>query len=265
MLLSRFKYYLTSLPTILKGIRNWPLMLALLVGLPPQGDKVIMLRGSGLRYRVRTAMDVWVIKEICLDHDYERACVPLKDGWTIIDIGAGLGDFAIEAAARLPNCRIYAFEPFSESFGLLTDNLRMNAITNVRAFQVAVSDEPGAATLRGHRFQPVLSATIPSPHPANLEPIQVPSMTLDQVLREHQLDVCDFLKIDCEGCEGAILHGSSDESLARIRNICLEYHDYLSPMPHAELADFLRRRDFQVTIHPNKVHRGLGLLSATRS
>ena len=62
---------------------------------------IIRLRGSGLQFRVRTAMDVWVIKETCLDRDYEYGMV-LQDNWTIIDIGAGLGDFYDVCGAAQP-------------------------------------------------------------------------------------------------------------------------------------------------------------------
>ena len=50
----------------------------------------------------------------------------LQDGWTIIDIGAGLGDFTAYAAQRSPRGRVLAYEPFPESFALLQQNLKLN-------------------------------------------------------------------------------------------------------------------------------------------
>ncbi len=64
--------------TLVKGIRNWPMILVL-----PFRDKgsysVICLR-NGTRYAVRSLMDVWIIKETNLDRDYERYGVPIQDG-----------------------------------------------------------------------------------------------------------------------------------------------------------------------------------------
>jgi hypothetical protein len=111
-------YYLVSMLTLLRGLKNWPLAGALLARWPVR-QPVVELRPSGLRFRVRTFMDVWIIKETCLDRDYERVGTDLQDGWNVVDIGAGLGDFTVYAARRCPHGTVYAYEPFPESFALL--------------------------------------------------------------------------------------------------------------------------------------------------
>src|SRR5574337_475143 len=142
MLISRLLYYVSSIPTLLIGVRNWPVMLAAFLRLPLRKPFTVDLR-DGLRFRARTVMDVWIIKETCLDRDYETASVPLQDGWTILDIGAGLGDFAIHAARQSPHGVVYAFEPFPESFALLRENARLNGLEYVRMFPYAVGAARG--------------------------------------------------------------------------------------------------------------------------
>src|SRR3712207_2539926 len=100
MLLSRAAYYAASIPTLLLGVRNPARVLATMLGFPVRRPFVLALRGSGLRLWVRGRMDVWIVKETCLDRDYERGGIALRDGWVVVDIGAGLGDFSVQAARR---------------------------------------------------------------------------------------------------------------------------------------------------------------------
>src|SRR5450432_2132518 len=146
LFLSRWRYYLKSIPTLLFRIRNWITVLRVFLGLPIRRPFTIELRDGG-RYRARSRMDVWVIKETCIDRDYERGATAVRDGWTVVDIGAGAGDFAISVGRRAPRSRVYAFEPFAESFDLMRENIALNGVTNVMPFPEAVAGRTGSLFL----------------------------------------------------------------------------------------------------------------------
>src|SRR5712692_6064311 len=120
MRLSALGYYLASIPALLHGVKNWSAFPALAARRPT----VVELRHPALRFHVRGLMDLWIIKETCLDRDYETIGEELQDGWIVLDIGAGLGDFAVYAAKSRPHSRIFAYEPFPESYELLQQNLK---------------------------------------------------------------------------------------------------------------------------------------------
>jgi FkbM family methyltransferase len=206
-------------------------------------------------------MDVWIIKETCLDRVYELNATPIQDDWTIIDVGAGLGDFAISVAYEHPGCQVYAYEPFPESFRLLEENIRLNSTSNVIAFPVAVGAQSGAMTLftTGAAVQ---HTTINASRQADA--ISVQGLCLDDVLEVNAIKVCDFLKIDCEGGEFDILLNASEATLQKVKNICLEYHDGVTRFSHTDLVDYLQKRGFQVRTAPNPVHGHLGFLYAFR-
>src|SRR5512135_481437 len=105
MLFSRWLYYLSSIPTLFTGIKNWPVMLKVFLGLSVPKPILIELK-NGLRFHVRTPMDIWVLKEACIDHQYEDASVIIQDNWNILDVGAGLGDFAVAVAKEHPHSTI---------------------------------------------------------------------------------------------------------------------------------------------------------------
>jgi FkbM family methyltransferase len=259
ILARRLGYYLRSIPRLLTGIRNWPLVVAAFLGLPMSKPFTIQLRQSGLQFRVRNAMDVWIVKEICLDREYERIGTPLQPDWKILDIGAGLGDFSLDVARNCPACVVHAYEPSPESFELLQQNLRLNAITNVTAIPEALNSTGEAVALDVSRAAAVQHSIVGvNKNGAML----VPATTLDTVL-DRLGEPCDLLKMDCEGAEYEILLTASDNVIGRIRRIVMEYHDNCTDHAHHELVDHLQAKGFRVACYPSPVQHDLGLLYAT--
>ncbi len=265
MRLSAAAYYARSVPNLLWNVLPQAKVVALFAGRKLSEPLIIRLRRSGLQFRVRTAMDVWVIKETCLDRDYENSRTPipmtLRDNWTIIDIGAGLGDFTAYAAQGSPGGRVLAYEPFPESFALLQQNVALNKLSNVVASPSAIADKPGSLALNIGLGEAVQHSTTQS----GANTIEVPAITLQQVFDEHRLDRCDFLKMDIEGGEYAILQGVDANLLKCVQRIALEYHDNTSAGKHDELVRLLQSNGFQVQVRPNPVHDYLGYLYAMRN
>lgn len=259
MLLSRALYYLSSIPTLLLGVRNWPTMLAAFLRLPVRRGCVIELR-SGLAFRVRDAMDIWIIKETCLDRQYELASVPIEDGWTVIDVGAGLGDFATSVAKRCPNSTVYAYEPSPDSFALLLANCELNGVHNVVAYPHAVGSRSATAVL--------YAGATPVQHSTEQRGDQrravVESVALGSILDQHGLPSCDFLKIDCEGAEYDILLNTDADVVRRFRHICLEYHERGTAHSRRDLVQRFAELGYHVRTTPNRAHGYLGLLHAQR-
>ncbi len=204
-------------------------------------------------------MDVWIIKETCLDRNYESHATSIQDGWTVIDIGAGLRDFAVSVAYEHPNCQVYAYEPFPESYRLLDENIKLNSVSNVVAAPIAIGARSGEMMLfiTGAAVQHTTTNAS-----STAAAITVQGLCLDDVFEVNALSVCDFLKMDCEGGEFDILFNASAATLKKIRNICLEYHDGATEFSHTDLVAYLRQRGFQVRTSPNPVHNRLGFLYA---
>jgi FkbM family methyltransferase len=280
MKLSAAIYYARSIPNLLWNVSPRAKIVSLFLGRALQQPLTIRLRQSGLQFRVRTAMDVWVIKETCLDRDYEGSrnrvssvetvskpdrrnpiSMDLQDNWTIIDIGAGLGDFTAYAAWRSPQGRVLAFEPFPESFALLRQNVALNKLSNVEAQPCAIAARPGSLALNIGLGEAVQHSTTQ----AGANTIEVQAITLQQVFDEHGLDRCDFLKLDIEGGEYAILRSMDASLWQRVQRIALEYHDNTSAGKHDELVRLLQGHGFQVQVCPNPVHDALGYLYAVRN
>jgi FkbM family methyltransferase len=262
MIVRKLPYYASSIVRLLTGVINWPVAVRLFLGLGPPGSQVIRLRRSGVRFRVRGAMDVWIVKETYLDRFYERYGTPIGDGWTIVDIGAGIGDFSLYAALGHPQNRVYAFEPFPESFALLEENLRINQAGNVQAFPEAIAEDTGTLVLDMSSGEPLQFSTEGSA--ASGETLAVASLSLAEAFQRLELEQCHVLKIDCEGAEYGILLNTPDSTLDLIEHMVMEYHEGVTPYNHGDLVEFLGSRGFHVQTWPNPVHAHLGFLHAYR-
>lgn len=263
-LLRKYFYYLLSVFELLFGFENPILLLKIFLNLTRPGVKTIRLRRYGLQFRVRGAMDVWSIKETFLDRFYEKYGFAIQPNWKIIDIGAGIGDYTLYAAASRPDTRIFSFEPYPDSFNLTQENLRLNAIKNVIVFDEAISAESGEILLDLAGGEPLQFQSHIKKSVNAGKHLTIKSLSLADALADLQMDTCDLLKLDCEGAEYSILFNAPQPALESIQRIVMEYHDNLTRYNHGDLARFLKERGFQVETFPNPVHSHLGYLRAHR-
>jgi FkbM family methyltransferase len=254
----KWLYYATSLVRVLIGFRHPLHVVAILLGPPLRGPAQVQLR-SGARFVVRSKMDVWCLKETWLDRFYERYAGPAGKEWLIVDIGAGIGDFTVLAAQSAGRGTVLAFEPFPDSYRLLDQNLKLNGCTNVRIQPMAVSGYSGLQSIGVVAGDPLQTTT----HVARQQggAIAVPSVSLESILNQLRPNVCDLVKMDCEGAEFDILLSSPSEVVQRIRRIVLEYHDW-PPNSHVTLVDRLISLGYCVKTSPNAVHSETGYLFA---
>jgi FkbM family methyltransferase len=258
-------YYFYSIFEMLFGIKNWPRLIAIFLSNKQKSEALIVFRRPPVRMFVRGKMDVWSLKETILDSFYTRYGVQIKDGWQIIDIGAGIGDFSINAAYNNPNVVVHAFEPFPESFALLKKNILINDIQNVLAYQKAVWSHEDVLALDLSLGEPLkISSSINNLNIKSSSKLEVEAISLSQLVCNLDLEKIDLLKLDCEGAEYEILMNSSSETLSRINRIVMEYHDIDENQQHNRLVNYLESHGYQVRCQNNFVHDDIGYLFAQK-
>lgn len=196
---------------------------------------------NGIRFESNAIYwpDVW---SIFYQGMYTPHYLPIERNDVVVDIGANIGVFSVYAATRT-HCAVYAIEPFPGNFAGLEQNLRANRLHNAIPLRFAVSNKSGTVLFldSGASQHHRLKTVVPD---ITEKYIEVPSITLQDFMDCHQIKQIDFLKMDCEGAEEAILLSTPKAYLQRVRKIAMEFHDHLTQLKHDELRKLLEEAGF---------------------
>lgn len=139
----------------------------------------------------------------------------------IFDVGANRGDWCQAVLEIQPRARIHCFEPSKRAWTLLKSRgFSPNVICNA----AGMGERQETLTLHVDPDVLELSSIYGGNKGTGGEPQQVPILTVDSYSQEHGIGQIDYLKIDVEGHELAVLKGAR-EMLAqkRIRFVQFEY------------------------------------------
>jgi FkbM family methyltransferase len=102
--------------------------------------------GTRIRHMNKSETDL-IYQEIFEEEIYLRGGVEIKDGDTIIDIGANVGLFLLFLSDRFQNLRVFSYEPIPATFAVLKENAATAKDGNqFHLFNQGVSGKPGTAT-----------------------------------------------------------------------------------------------------------------------
>jgi FkbM family methyltransferase len=160
---------------------------------------------------------------------------------TIVDVGAHVGDWSIEALKAWPAAHAHAFEVAPPTF----ERLSRHAVESGMAARMTLNAcglgaESAARDMYYFPDHPQLTCDLPR-HSHQSVPFRATFTRGDAYVRDHQLDTIDFLKIDVEGAEHLVLEGFA-ESLRARRIQCLQFeYGAFSIQTRVLLADYYER------------------------
>ena len=125
---------------------------------------------------------------------------------TIVDIGANIGAFTLDCAARFPSARIDAYEPDPRAFDMLTKNVTANRLEDrVRVYAEAVGRAPGVLSLtRGDGS--IVATGYPRASETTTGFVDCRMVDLRTVL-DRARGLVGVVKVDVEGAEADIIEG----------------------------------------------------------
>ncbi len=157
---------------------------------------------------------------------------------TVVDVGAGYGDYAV-LTGRLPGVReVIALEPTPRPAQRARDLVALNG-ARVRIVEAAAGKESGRMRL-GSAGTEALSVL------SEAASIEVDVRAVDDL----GLDRIDFIKIDVEGAETAVLEGSRRTLLRDHPRIAIEVH---SKALAVEVDQLLRSLGYTLVFHDKGV------------
>lgn len=221
-------------------IKNLEILFALLFARPFfqrifQHLYVISLKGMGyLNYRNLT---------ISGERNVIRS-IRLRNGPTIFDVGAADNqEFLEEVYLRYPKAKVYAFEPNKHAYEKLVIK---SPNSFVKVYQLGLGEKNEKLDLYDYddsvdsQHASVFGSGLSKSSSAKHSTRKITIKTLDSFAKVNRIDQIDFLKIDVEGFEIAVLKGASKFiEEGRIKYIQFEFNE-MNVSSRVFLQDFMK-------------------------
>jgi len=139
--------------------------------------------------------------------DSEMLFKLVKDGDTIFDIGANIGWYSNHLSKKLPNAKIYSFEPIPETFLQLKQNTELNDSKNILLNNIALSNKIEKLVFYYSPTVTGASSLVNITENENMNRLECDTTTLDHYFFKNKLNKIDFIKCDVEGAELFVFEG----------------------------------------------------------
>jgi len=214
------------------------------------GQVFMTLRDTGLRFSWPKEERRVAPLEMLNFGDYERPCIDrivslVDEGACVFDVGANIGWHALTVARRVPQARIFAFEPVPATFQELERNIGLNKESRVKAFELGLSDSEGERTfyVRPGESENACSSQAADAPEARQVRCRLTRLDAFAAAGGHRVD---YIKCDVEGGELFVFRGAL-QTLRRDKPIIF--------------TEMLRKWAARFDYHPNEIIsllKGLG-------
>ncbi len=161
-----------------------------------------------------------------LQHEVYWSSQFMQGGRTFIDIGAHVGTWTLRLAPLFD--RVFAFEPDPRGHEALQKNIELAGLKNVEVIPKAVSDVTGSLTLNLY-YNPCTNSMFGPEDSLRhaeeiIERLAVPSVSLDDFVRERGITDVDLVKCDAEMAEMHIVRGGLETFRSQRPDFFIEMH-----------------------------------------
>lgn len=168
--------------------------------------------------------------KICCSRSHHYLSSWLNEDSIVVDLGANRGLFSADLADRF-GCQCFSVEAVPYLFAAIPDH------SKIKKFNFAIASKEGTLEF-ALSSQPESGSLYELPTAMHEGTISVEAKTLSQFLKENSIKSVDLLKVDIEGAEIDLLESADTELLNKIRQITVEFHDFL---PYFKQGPAIRR------------------------
>lgn len=167
----------------------------------------------------------------------------------VIDLGGHKGEFSSIINARY-HCKCHVIEAMPELYRAIKQT------EHIHTYHYAASDSDGMMSF--HLSSNPESNSLLRKTEEHAQTIEVPTISIPSLLNKHAIPGIDALKMDIEGAEIAVFRGMPDELLISIKQITVEFHDFIPEM-HLEqdvldVIARLKKLGFACIVFSRKTH-----------
>lgn len=148
----------------------------------------------------------------------------------IIDAGANIGLTTLYLSYHFPNAKFICIEAENENFKQLQKNIHLNSFQNIHLINMALWNSSAELLAIDDNFRDgkSWSKTVVRKSETDCRDLKtIPSISLNEIIHNYNLEIIDLLKIDIEGGEKELF--KDEEFLKTLKNkvrfLALEIHD----------------------------------------
>lgn len=180
-----------------------------------------------------------------------------KTGLTILDIGANVGitSYYFSQFAK----RVISLEPSLEHFQVLSQMVEHNDLGHIiEPVNKAIYMKSGQFPFF-HNQNRTMYSLHQSVNDNSSAPELVQAITLEDLLKEKEIEQVDFMKLDIEGSEHEVLGSESFRNVApKIKVLVIEHHQWSGRHPN-QINEALKANGYQVSTMPSSAEIIVGV------
>ena len=176
--------------------------------------------------RMRVDLADYIGQQLAAEGSFERKMVEtamshVHSGDVFLDVGAHMGFYTLVASRAVgERGSVHCFEPGDKQHRLLSENVRINGLSNVRVNKKGVSNKKGTATFVEGPSRNLGESYVSEGSSGGGPSIEL--VTLDEYCREMGITAVGAMKVDVEGLEEFVFQGATDV-LGRLRPRAIVY------------------------------------------
>ncbi|HET6977268.1 MAG TPA: amino acid adenylation domain-containing protein [Pyrinomonadaceae bacterium] len=225
----------------------------------------------------------FIYHQIFEDQLYLKHGISLEPGDCVFDVGANIGLFTLFVFHQVRDASVYSFEPIPSNFEKLRNNVALYGL-DANLFNCGMSDREGSATFT---FYPNWSASsgkyasveeeeealktflmnqgeVVAEYADQLiegrykgEQVTCQLRTISEIIRLHNVERIDLLKLDVEKSELDVLNGIETNDWEKIKQIVIEVHDIQGRLEL--ITSMLQSKGFKIVTEQDSGLKGTGI------
>jgi len=155
-------------------------------------EAILETHGIRMKANLDKGKGVWCsVGGLAYEPEMRDLLLLLKAGDTFVDVGANVGVFTLHGSRQVgPTGTVLSFEPTSETFTRLNENIQLNGFTNIVARNSAVADKTGEiefAVCRSNNSNHIANVELTDEDRKTVKIMKVPLDTIDLVVSSLKL------------------------------------------------------------------------------
>jgi FkbM family methyltransferase len=145
----------------------------------------------------------------------------------IIDAGANIGLSTIWFKNKYPGARVIAVEPDEDNVAMIKQNTQY--YDSVFIIQAALWNKQTSVSVSDKRGMGKWSLIAEESEDNEIKGNQTLTVTIDEIMQQHDLQFIDLLKMDIESAEREVFADNYFNWLPKTKVIIIEMHDWIKP------------------------------------